>query len=235
MAAAVGDVDGDGNPDLALGLPSQQAVEIVDALRAASSSCAWTARPGSVAYGGVLAASGDLDGDGVPDFCVADEESSPRAIQAVSAASGQVLFQKTFSSQPIYIYLTMDASGDCNGDGVHDLVVGSMADNAAWLFDGSSGALLHTYLAIGSYGTFGFSVSNSGDYDGDGLEDVTVGNESNLSVMRSSDFALIKEFLPWGSWYTAAAGCPDFDGDGLDDLLVGADEFWVYGNGHIRS
>ncbi|MCW9680990.1 DUF4114 domain-containing protein [Dolichospermum planctonicum UHCC 0167] len=164
-------------------------------------------------------------------------------------------------------YSVSDA-GDINGDGIGDLVIGSPLSDP----DDKSNAGV-TYLLFGSkegfdltlnpstLGTKGFvingaqagdqsgrSVSNIGDINGDGVDDLAIGapfsringdnsgaayiifgskqsnyfgNPIELSVLGSKGLT-IKGSNSGHNAGWAVSGAGDFNGDGINDLLIGA-------------
>ena len=83
----------------------------------------------------------------------------------------------------------IDASGDTNGDGIHELVVGAPQQSSraplagsSWVFEGplsgtstaASSATAERYSAI-DFDFLGVAVSVPGDVDADGYDDVLVG------------------------------------------------------------
>jgi hypothetical protein len=158
-------------------------------------------------------------------------------------------------------------AGDVNGDGAPDFIVGAPAANNSQLDSGSAyvvfGGPHLADLDLAKLGTGGFridgalqgddaglSVAAAGDVNGDGLDDVIVGEPGAASQGRSSagaafvvygrnavdagnvDLARIGARRSDGFRIDGAAagdqagkavaGAGDVNGDGLDDVIVGA-------------
>ncbi|MCD4656741.1 MAG: choice-of-anchor D domain-containing protein [Planctomycetes bacterium] len=150
-----------------------------------------------------------------------------------------------------------ETSFDFNGDGYDDVIVGAYRDDdggrysgCAFIFFGSSNpsSVIDTSKAdvklIGGdvIDFFGRSVSNAGDVNKDGYDDVIVGadydddggscsgcafiffgssNPSSIIDSSKADVKLIGEDS--GSRFgTSVSGAGDVNGDGFDDVIVGA-------------
>jgi hypothetical protein len=140
--AGVGDIDGDGVPDLAAGAPYQNVAGQGDQGQVFLFSGATGARlrtlndpvPQAGAYFGLaLAGGGDIDGDGVPDVAVGapGQEVAGQAGQGqvfvFSGASGQLVLTLTKPSPQAQAGFgwTLAGVGDVDGDGIPDLAVGA--------------------------------------------------------------------------------------------------------------
>jgi hypothetical protein len=140
--AGVGDIDGDGVPDLAAGAPYQNVAGQGDRGQVFLFSGASGARlrtlndtvPQAGAYFGfALAGVGDVDGDGVPDLAVGapNKEVAGQDAQGqvfvFSGASGQLVLTLTKPSPQAQAQFgwTLAGVGDVDGDGVPDLAVGA--------------------------------------------------------------------------------------------------------------
>ncbi len=171
-----------------------------------------------------------------------------------------------------YAGRSVSGAGDVNGDGINDLIVGAegasplgrnAAGQAVVIFGGSSlstqgsmdlGALAPSQGLIlnGSQaGDFaGFSVSNAGDVNGDGIDDLVVGAEGasppggtlagqayvifgnrsltalgsvDLGALAPSQGLVINGIRDGDGAGSSVSGAGDVNGDGIDDLIIGAE------------
>ncbi|MDX1589453.1 MAG: Ig-like domain-containing protein [Oleiphilaceae bacterium] len=185
-----------------------------------------------------------------------------------SAANEHLTSQRTAdsdngnTSNPIPTKL-LDASGDFNGDGFDDLLIGHHiqddhgSDDAGtvWMILGQSGAS-RSDIDLGSLGTQGFRITNSsgggdfylgsharfvGDYNGDGYNDIFIGEIGNgsgrayvvfgkpgssfstidlASMSDTEGFALTTGYFS-GDRLASGMDSKDINGDGLTDLVIG--------------
>jgi len=140
FVAGLDDVDGDGRADLLVGAPyaaNGEGVRVGSASVLSSASGKelrhWTGTDPLGAFGAVVAALADLDGDGKREIAVAAPATEdqkrvlPGELWIYSGATGKELRHWT-GSQPGELYgrLIVDA-GDLDGDGVGDVAIGAPA------------------------------------------------------------------------------------------------------------
>jgi FG-GAP repeat len=198
-AAGLGDVNGDGAPDLAVAAPGQN----VDANTDQGKVYVFSGRDRSLLYarndpdpqaaaefGRALLATGDLNGDGVADFVVGaprqDSSSNTKvgAAYAFSGRDGSFLYRLSPPEDQHNGRFGQGLAdpGDLNGDGVDEIVVGAPRVDGvgrAYVFDGRTGRLL---LVLNDPqpqqgAVFGLMVGERGapgDVNGDGVPDVLV-------------------------------------------------------------
>ena len=199
-SAGIGDVDGDGVPDLVVGSPSRSnstgAVQVVllnsDGTAKTSSEVSVSGVAAGNQFGRAVAGVGDVDRDGVPDIAVGSPNKNSRQgeLQVVLLSSdgtakslGASMQSPTTVQNGALFGFSAAGIGDVDGDGVPDLAVG--APNV-----GSTGAVYVVLLnaaggakqtvtvanAANAQGdSFGASVAGVGDVDGDGIPDIAVG------------------------------------------------------------
>lgn len=126
-------------------------------------------------------------------------------------------------------------AGDVDDDGHPDFVVGAPSANndvgSAYVYSGSTGALIWQNSGSAPVDMFGHSVAGAGDVNHDGFADFIVGAPGAKQgvgaayVYSGKDNALIYkkegEFLQDGLGYSVA-GAGDVNGDECDDFLIGA-------------
>jgi hypothetical protein len=257
---AVGDVDGDGKGDVAVGAVFENVGPISDAGRVyvfsgANGSLLLTLdTPNPRANGnfGSSVAVGDVNGDGRPDIAVAAASENVGGNYAqgrayvFSGAGGSLLLTLNIPNPQAEDYFGFSlAVGDVDGDGNADIAVGApyeyVGDSAnqgrTYVFSGASGSLLFTLDSPNPQSGVQFGVSLAmGDVIGDGKADIAVGAHfekvnGNISQGRAYIFSGVdgsvlltlntpNPQVQAGFGSSVAAG--DVNGDGKGDIAVAA-------------
>jgi hypothetical protein len=143
-------------------------------------------------------------------------------------------------------------SGDVNGDGFDDIIMGAPKANpagnnnagSAYVASGIDGTLLFSKHGSASDQEFGFCVSGAGDVNADGFDDFIVGAPfADAGTIAEAGYAAVYSgatgtvlYEYYGSsdnsWlgYSVAGG-GDINGDGFDDFIIGAPRTplsWIY-------
>lgn len=204
--AVLGDVDGDGADDFAVGSPGSDlagadagTVQVVSG-RTGSALYAVHGAAAGDRFGHSIAAVGDVDGDLVPDWI---------------AGAPQIAFQPG----------TLEAGfqlGTKTGPGW------------ARVCSGASGATIHVLAGPAGGFASGLAVAGGGDVDLDGIDDVIVAG-SVARVYGGSTGALIREHTSGFRQAYSAAILENVDGNGGDDYAIGwFDHADVNDNGRVR-
>jgi hypothetical protein len=139
---------------------------------------------------------------------------------------------------------TLDASGDVNGDGKSDVLVGDFVGQQAFLFLGAS--TMSTTPAATFSGdltttSFGRGVGEIGDIDGDGIEDIAIADrgKNRIYIYKGRSTWPATTLGPGAAEYTitsdasysnaflgnSIARLGDFNNDGVADFAVGAPQY----------
>jgi hypothetical protein len=231
---AVGDLNGDGKPDLAVANFNSDTVSVLlntTAPGAATSTFALQqtfstgAKPDCVAIG-------DLNGDGRPDLAVTNFNAANVSVLLNTTAPGATT--PTFAAQQAFATGTNPfsvAMGDLNGDGRADLAVTNSASStvSVLLNTTAPGATTPTFAAQQTFATGNNPVSVAiGDLNGDGRPELAVANNNsaNVSVLLNTTvpgattvtFATQQTFSSGTNPVSIAIG--DLNGDGRPELAV---------------
>ena len=232
-----GNFNGDANLDLAVAGSGNGTVQII--FGDGGGGMGSTVSVAGVGNGPVHVLAADFDGDGLDDFATANlnvigSNPAPGAISVLMNQGGGAFDHASGSpfdgtDQPRRL-----ASGDFNGDGDADLAQVARSSAAMQLLygDGAGGFAPGTGLPD-TRSNWNNSAA-SADFDGDGFDDVLVGQSTNLVnpvtpwapiFMGKSGTDLVES--PDGPWATTSPSSPwtvaigDFNGDGYPDWVSG--------------
>jgi hypothetical protein len=228
---AVGDIDGDGKPDIVV--PTMEA----NAFYVFRNTSVDT----TIAFGGlkgfatpvnpVSTSLGDLDGDGKLDVVVTNSSGGGSSVSVFlnNSTPGSIAFlnrSDLTTGLDGYSSPTSSAIADLDGDGKPDLVVA----NASSLVTVYRNNCTPGYVDF--YGRQNYPVGVNAtsimirDLDGDGRPDIVTANSGsntlsvlmNTSTVGSISFAPAQNLLAQNGPYSLAIG--DVDGDGKPDIAV---------------
>ncbi len=218
FGVAWGDIDGDGDLDLAVGNYGQPNRLYRNGGGALTNSAVWSSTETDDTYS---VAWGDVDGDGDLDLAVGNYGAGlGEPNRLYRNASGVLMPSAVWSSTESDKTFSV-AWGDVDGDGDLDLAVGNFQQpNRLYRNDG--GALTSSAVWSSTESDQTYSVA-WGDVDGDGDLDLAVGNDGPNRLYRNDGGTLTTSAV-WsstGGGGTRSVAWGDVDGDGDLDLAAG--------------
>ncbi len=185
-------------------------------------------------FGASVAALADVDGDGHGDFAAIDPDADVPYLSLLSGWDGSLLLSV---AGPFADATIVASAGLFDGDSVPDVLVGMPTADVAGVSDAGrcevrSGVDGSVLLAVeGTSGIqVGIGAAGAGDVDGDGHDDILVGEKGTyfkkgkVRILGGPDGHLIASLLGATvntTFGRVVAGGGDADGDGVPDVAVG--------------
>ncbi len=243
--AGLGDMDGDGTNDFAVGAPGFMSLSgNVLVFSGASGSTIYSfLSPTSLGAGVNFANARDVNNDGVDDIIIGYPRymmtfiPPTQGLVRVQSGAGGVLH--TFlAAGPDMTGGSVGGVGDINGDGFADLIVGEPerfnvngGRGRVRIFSGSNGGVLRTIVATSPGTILGGFVGGVGDIDGDTVGDYAIRQTDSFGA--NSKFKLFSgaSGLQFGELQGPVAAAEvnikiaalgDLNSDGKNDVAVGA-------------
>ncbi|MCP5100097.1 MAG: PKD domain-containing protein [Chloroflexi bacterium] len=248
-----------------------------------SASPDWTAESArsGTNFGISVGTAGDVNGDLVDDVIIGGDQYDPEGtvgvavvyhgsdsdgptggpLATISDADWESVGNLSINAQ---FGFSVSTAGDINGDNFDDIIVGAPNENngtgATFIYTGTVSGLSVLPIANSPVGNelgefFGYSVSDAGDIDNDGFDDVIIGapqytepaqgtivNEGAIYIYMGTDAGDLQSFAALfltgvvddARFGTSVSTAGDVNSDGYADFVIGSPKYVgsTFGDGY---
>ena len=253
--STAGDVNSDGYDDVIVGLPAYSTntgrayIYLGGSNMNSGVDLVLSGETTNNNFGTSVSDAGDVNGDGFADVIAGAPNNASNTGEAYIYFGGSVLNNTVdvTLNQGLannLFGISVSKAGDFNGDGFGDVIVGASGystnvGRAYIYYGGSSMDLTADNITFGflSNEFYGYSVSDAGDFNGDGYSDVVIGgygHSANLGRAyvlfggASPNTTVDAVFTGQNSGDElgkSVSSAGDVNGDGYDDVIVGASNY----------
>jgi hypothetical protein len=241
VRVAVGDVNGDGVPDIICGagpgaLPevivfdgrTQQPIMAFFAFSGANAQASNISNIAPFFTGGVYVAAGDVNGDGFADIIVGAGEGGGPQVEVFSGKTGTVIANFFAFGTPNFRGGVRVAAGDVNGDGRADIICGAGPGGGPQVevYDGANLNAIANFFAFAPSFVGGVFVA-AGQVNGGKLAQIIcgagAGGGPQVSIFDGSSLSLLGSFFAYNPAFSGGVhvAARDVNGDGRADIITG--------------
>ncbi len=246
-----GDVDGDGRSDYFVGAPEHTggngARSGCVALYSGADGHALAPLVGVAGerFGWAVASMGDLDGDGHVELAIGAPRASGQGVDrgrvnVVNSASGATLYTRIGEATGDWFGAALAVLPDVDGDGAVELAIAADRHDRSgldrgriYVCSGRDGREIARIDGDAAGDRFGYALSATADFDGDGRGELLVGapwndgggvNAGRITLHAIDGTRLFSLFgdAAGDLLGSAVAGLGDVDGDGREEFAAGA-------------
>ena len=260
--APMGDVDGDGVPDFAVGAIEQifspEGTGKVDLVSGKTGTVirTWHGERQAQEFGKSITSIHDLDGDGKNDIAIADYG---RLIYLFSTGTGELIRKIDTTKFIGTAGIKVLEYEDVDGDATNDILVGQPNQDAGpgqqdpigvgrvSIYSTGQGNLIWEVMGRIKNAQLGVSIARLGDIDGDGISDIAVGESHGWGYTGKHEPGTVyilsgldgKELRQLGNdaslpyFGYRMANVGDLDGDGHPELAISSPGFGFGANTDI--
>ena len=228
---AVGDVNGDGVPDIITGAGAGGGPHVKVFDGAALMNGHVTVLDSFFAYdatftGGVRVAAGDVNNDGKADIVTGAGPGGGPHVKVFSGADLSVV-DSFYAFGPTFTGGVSVAAGDVNGDGKADIITGAGPGGGPHVkvFSGADLSVLDSFFAFDGSFHGGVTVA-AGDVNGDGKADIVTGagpgGGPHVKVFNAIDLSVLDSFYAYSPTFVGGVNVAAADLNGIEDIITGA-------------
>ncbi|MBK9291178.1 MAG: T9SS type A sorting domain-containing protein [Bacteroidetes bacterium] len=224
-AAAWGDFDNDGYPDLAVAGNTGASAYDARIYRNNGNGTFTDIQAGLAPLLTPALAWGDLNNDGLPDLIASGTAQDGSAFTGIYYNNGNNTFSLATASLP-QLTQSAVAIADLNLDGLNDIIICGRLGTSNYIsrlyLNQGNGSFIQAF----SFEPARYPAIDIADVDGDGLPDVVIQGGNNTDVLHTSlyknqgggNFQLIPN--PFTGVYQGWAAFGDYNNDGAPDLAI---------------